>query len=73
MSEGFGKVVRGGRGEGGQRLFISLDARYPRLRTRRKGKDYSTVRRRKSRNISWGRSDVPLLPIVIETRDTLHN
>ena len=28
---------------------------------------------RESRNISWGRSDVPLLPIVIETRDTLHN
>ena len=47
MGEGFGKVVRGGRGEGGQQLFISLDTRYPRLGTRRKEKDYSTVRRRR--------------------------
>jgi hypothetical protein len=44
-----------------------------------KEKDYSTARRRReggkgkeSRNISWGLS-VPLLPIVIETRDTLHS
>lgn len=74
--EGFGKVVR----EGGQRLFISLDTRYPRLRTRRKEKDYiqrgggrnEGGKGRESRNISWGLS-VPLLPIVIETRDTLHS
>ena len=28
---------------------------------------------RESRNVPWGRSDVSLLPIVIETRDILHN
>ena len=77
--EGFGKVVWGERG--GRATVVhfvgytipqaqNAEGRKKIIAQRGEGRKEGG---KESRNISWGRSDVPLLPIVIEARDTLHN